>query len=63
MIMPYRERLVSWIVVQLFPDMQRVVRGRYYKRSDAEGHLAILQKQIPDQTFILIFDSTPARSI
>lgn len=56
MIMPYRERIAPWIVVQLLPQMQRVVCGRFHKRSDADGHLAVLRRQIPDRDFIVVFD-------
>lgn len=56
MIMPYRERLAPWIVVRLLPNMQRVVVGRYRYRSDADGHLAILQRRIPDSEFVVVFD-------
>lgn len=56
MIMPYRKRIAPWIVVQLLPGMQQVVRGRFHKRSDADGHLAVLRRQIPDREFIVVFD-------
>jgi hypothetical protein len=56
MIMPYRERLAPWIVVQLLPEMQRIVRGRFRNRSDADGHLAILRRQFPQTEFVVIFD-------
>lgn len=57
MIMPYRERFAPWIVVQLSPRMQNVVRGRYRSRSDAEGHLAVLQRQFPKSEFVMMFDA------
>ncbi|BAU11690.1 unknown protein [Leptolyngbya sp. NIES-3755] len=56
MIMPYQERIAPWIVVQLLPKMQRVVRGRYRSRLDAEGHLTVLQRQLPHYEFVLLFD-------
>ncbi|MBE9009989.1 hypothetical protein IQ250_07195 [Pseudanabaenaceae cyanobacterium LEGE 13415] len=58
MIMPYRERFAPWIVVQLLPKMQRVVRGRYWKRSDAEGHLTVLKRQLPHYKFVMLFDAS-----
>ncbi|WP_293067138.1 MULTISPECIES: hypothetical protein [unclassified Moorena] len=36
--------------------MQRVVVGRYRKRSDAEGHLRALKRLMPDGEFVIIFD-------
>ncbi|GAP95737.1 hypothetical protein NIES2104_22610 [Leptolyngbya sp. NIES-2104] len=60
MIMPYQERLAPWIVVQLLPKMQRVVRGRYRNRSDAEGHLTVLRRQLPYYEFVMMFDQASA---
>lgn len=63
MIMPYRERFAPWIVVQLLPRMQRIVRGRYRSRSDAEGHLAVLQRQLPEYEFVMMFDTAIDRTL
>lgn len=49
-------RFAPWIVVQLLPKMQRIVRGRYRSRSDAEGHLTALQRQLPQYEFVMMFD-------
>ena len=54
--MQYRENLHSWIVVQLLPKMQRVVRGRFRKESEADGHLRVLRRCIPEGNFIVMFD-------
>ncbi|AOW98393.1 hypothetical protein BJP34_02075 [Moorena producens PAL-8-15-08-1] len=54
--MTYSERLYSWAIVRLLPQMQRVVVGRYRNRSDAEGHLQALKRLMPDGKFIIIFD-------
>ncbi|WAL59497.1 hypothetical protein [Thermocoleostomius sinensis] len=58
--MTYRERITPWVVVRLLPNMQRVVIGRFHRRSDAEGHLRFLRQQIPDETFAIIFDCPPS---
>ncbi len=54
--MTYRRRLERWTVVRLLPKMQRVVVGRYYHYSDADGHLKILRQLIPQAELIIIFD-------
>lgn len=59
MIMPYREQLAPWIVVQILPKMQRIIRGRFRHRSDAIGHLTVLQRQIPNSEFVVMFDQLP----
>lgn len=61
--MTYRERITPWVVVRLLPKMQRVVIGRFHRRSDAEGHLRFLRQQIPDGTFLIIFDCPPSASL
>lgn len=53
---PYPEKLNSWIIVRLLPNMQRVSVGRFRKRSDADGHLQCLKHLIPQANFILVFD-------
>ncbi|KAM3097143.1 hypothetical protein ACKFKG_09160 [Phormidesmis sp. 146-35] len=52
----YRERLKCWVIVRLLPRMQRVVVDRFHKRADADGHMYFLRQQIPDGTFVVMFD-------
>lgn len=54
--MTYRRRLKRWAVVRLLPKMQRVVVGRYYRYSDADGHLKILRQLTPEGKFLVVFD-------
>lgn len=54
--MSYRETLHPWIVVQLLPKMQRVVRGRFRRESEADGHLRVLRQNIPKSDFVVMFD-------
>jgi hypothetical protein len=35
--MPYKQRLNSWIIVRLLPNLQRSVVGRFRSWSDADG--------------------------
>jgi hypothetical protein len=55
----YRDRLNSWAIARLLPNLQRTVVARFYSRSDAEGHLQCLKRLIPQASFILVFDSSP----
>lgn len=52
----YKERLNSWVIARLLPDMQRVIVARFRNRSDADGHLQRLRQLIPDACFVLVFD-------
>jgi len=54
--MQYREKLHPWIVVQLLPKMQRVVRGRFRRESEADGHLRVLRQNVPESDFVVMFD-------
>ena len=54
--MQYHERLKPWIVVQLLPNLQRVVMGRYRSWSDADGHLRILRQLLPSAKLAIVFE-------
>ncbi len=55
--MSYKERLQAWTIVRLLPDMQRTIVGRFRHRSDADGHVHFLRQQIPNASFVVVFDS------
>lgn len=55
--MTYREYSNQWIVVRLLPSLQQIVLGRYRKRKDAEGHLAVMRQQMPRGKFAIVFDA------
>ena len=54
--MPYRERLNPWVLVRLLPNMQRLTVGQFRTRSDADGHLQILRRLIPNAKFVVMFN-------
>jgi hypothetical protein len=56
--MSYRDSLTSWLVVRLFPNMQRKVVARCRTRSDADGHLQVLRRLMPDAEFTVMFDAS-----
>lgn len=54
--MPYKQRLNPWVLVRLLPNMQRITVGQFRNRSDADGHLAILSRLIPNAKFVVVFN-------
>jgi hypothetical protein len=46
--MPYKQRLNSWIIVRLLPNLQRSVVGRFRSWSDADGQIRILRQLLPE---------------
>lgn len=53
----YRETLNRWAIARCFPDMQQTIVARFRSRSDADGHLRSLRRQIPDGNFVVVVDS------
>ena len=60
--MPYRERLNPWVLVRLLPNMQRMTVGQYRNRSDADGHLAIIRRLMPNAKFVVMFNPDSLQS-
>ena len=54
--MPYKQRLNPWVLVRLLPNMQRMTVGQYRTRSDADGHLDILRRLMPNAKFVVMFN-------
>lgn len=55
--MTYQERLSPWTIIRLQPDHEQITVGRFRRRSDAEGHLRILQQTMPNAEFAISFTS------
>ncbi|MGB7444275.1 MAG: hypothetical protein WA919_24680, partial [Coleofasciculaceae cyanobacterium] len=48
LIMTYRDSLSPWAIVRLLPNnLQWVIIARYRNRSDADGHLQLLRRRVP----------------
>ncbi|BAY45472.1 hypothetical protein SAMD00079811_30750 [Scytonema sp. HK-05] len=67
--MTYLEKLNPWCIVRLQPNMQHHIVARFRRRSDAEAHLQVLRRLIPNVNLTLIFnvaleqqDITPIRN-
>ncbi|MBD2517834.1 hypothetical protein H6G93_23215 [Nostoc sp. FACHB-973] len=52
----YKERLNSWAIARLLPDAQREIVARFRSRSDAEGYIQHLRQEIPNASFLIVFD-------
>jgi hypothetical protein len=59
----YRDRLQSWCIVRLLPDMQRVVIARFRRRSDAEAHLKVLRRIETTFQYVIIFEALPENGV
>jgi hypothetical protein len=54
--MTYSEKLSPWCIIRLLPDMQHRIVARFRRRSDAEAHLQVLNRLIPNVSFTVIFN-------
>ena len=54
--MTYLERLSPWCLVRLLPNIQRLTVGRFRRRNDAEEHMKILRRLVPEANYTIVFD-------
>ncbi len=59
--MPYQERLNPWVLIRLLPNSQRETVAQYRNRSDADGHLQIIRRLMPDAKFEVVFNPDSAQ--
>jgi hypothetical protein len=52
----YKERLNSWAIARLVPNTQREIVARFRSRSDADGYMQHLRQEIPNASFMVVFD-------
>lgn len=57
--MTYRDKLNPWCIIRPVSNVQMRIVGRFRRRSDAEGHLQILKRMIPNVPFEIMFEITP----
>jgi hypothetical protein len=57
--MSYFDKLHPWCIVRHLPNLQNPIVARFRRRNDAEAHLQILQRLMPDAQFSIVFDVTP----
>jgi hypothetical protein len=56
------DRLKRWAISRLSKDGQLTIVSRFRSRSDADGHLRLLQHRYPNETFVVIVDQESAPS-
>ncbi|MGB3692919.1 MAG: hypothetical protein WA865_16165 [Spirulinaceae cyanobacterium] len=54
--MTYFEQLYPWCIIKPVADVQWRVLARFRRRNDAEAHLQVLRRLIPDVSYQIIFD-------
>ncbi|WP_392531575.1 hypothetical protein [Nostoc sp. C117] len=52
----YKERLNSWAIARLVPNTQREIVARFRSRSDADGYMQHLRQEMPNASFMVVFD-------
>ena len=57
--MSYKDKLSPWCIIRPVSNVQMRVVGRFRRRVDAERHLKILKRMIPNVPFEIMFDITP----
>lgn len=57
--MTYKDQLHPWCIIRPVSSVQMRIVGRFRRRSDAEGHLQILKRMIPDVSFEIMSDIAP----
>ena len=57
--MTYRDKLSPWCIIRPISSVQMRIVARFRRRSDAEGHLQILKRLMPDIPFEIMFDVAP----
>ncbi len=54
--MTYKDKLNPWCIIRPVSNVQMRIVGRFRRRSDAEGHLQVLKRMIPNVPFDILFD-------
>ncbi len=54
--MTYKDRLSPWCIIRHRPNSQRMVVGRSRRRNDAEEHVRLLKRMVPNSDYSIIFD-------
>lgn len=60
--MTYSERLNPWCIIRPVSHVQMRIVARFRRRVDAEGHLRVLKRLMPDVPFEIMFDVPPAET-
>lgn len=56
--MTYKDKLNPWCIIRPLSNVQMRIVGRFRRRVDAEEHLKILKRMIPNVPLEIMFDIT-----
>ncbi|MFN6461705.1 MAG: hypothetical protein RMZ41_007625 [Nostoc sp. DedVER02] len=59
----YKERLNSWAIARQLPNTQREIVARFRSRSDADGYMRHLPQEIPNASYMVVFDCQREASV
>jgi hypothetical protein len=62
-VLAYKERLNSWAIARLLPNTQREIVARFRSRSDADGYMRHLPQEIPNASYMVVFDCQREASV
>lgn len=54
--MSYFEQLYPWCIVKPLENLQWRVLARFRRRNDAEAHLRVLRRLVPQVQYQIVFD-------
>ncbi len=54
--MNYQQQLYPWVIYRLLPNLKRLIVARFRRRNDAEEHLKILKRLLPQVKFAISFE-------
>lgn len=57
--MSHHNPIHPWCLIRLLPNMQRVIIGRFPKRTEAEAHQRLLQQMLPHLRYAIVFEVPP----
>lgn len=52
----YQQKLSPWTITRVQPNHELTTIARFRRRSEAEGHLRIVQQFMPEAKFAIVFD-------
>jgi hypothetical protein len=54
--MTYKQCLKPWVIARLLPNRKWAIIARYRSRSEADGHLQLLRRRVPNLEFKVVFE-------
>jgi hypothetical protein len=54
--MNYKQQLYPWVIYRHLPNLQRLAVARFRRRNDAEEHLRIIKRLLPQAEFAIAFE-------